>query len=269
MKKNIVVIMVALVLSFFSIIYLSNNWLRVSENIVNVDNLPDKFREYRIVHLCDLHAVEFGENQENLLSKVRQARPDIIAFTGDLADHSGNDINKLISFMNNLQEIAPVYFVQGNHDYWYKQYSVLITRMKDTGITILDNRSLLLTKEDSQLILAGVDDPFTGHDDLDMALKGVKAEDMTILLSHTPDLFNEAAGKGVDLVLAGHYHGGQIRLPFVRALYAPGHKFFPKYDSGLYQQGKAFMYLSRGLGHTGILNFRFFNRPEISVIILK
>lgn len=269
MKKIYLLFSLVFIFAILIIIYLSNHWIRISETKVRLENLQTNFKGYRIVHLCDLHAVQFGDKQEKLLNNVKCCNPDIIVFTGDLVDSNKNDPEEVLPLMQNLNDIAPVYFVNGNHEYYYKDYNILIEGLKKIGVLVLDNRSIILRKNKSEITLAGVNDPFTGHDDIDKALANVDRYNPLILLAHAPEIFDLASQKGVNLVLSGHYHGGQIRLPFAGAVYAPGRKFFPEYDSGLYEKNGSYMYLSRGLGYTGIFPFRFLNRPEVAVIILS
>ncbi|MEA1960097.1 MAG: metallophosphoesterase [Bacillota bacterium] len=250
------------------IIYGSNHWIRVTQTVVDI-GAGEAFDGYRIVHITDLHAKEFGEGQKELLSKVKDLEPDCIAVTGDMLDRSGDNIEDSMQFMNDLTGIAPVYFVEGNHEVWHPQFEDFIKGLREQSVCILNNQSVLLEKNGEILRMAGVQDPFTDRDDLPLALRDCDSNKTTILLAHAPEIFGEAEECGVDLMLAGHYHGGQIRFPFVGAVYAPGGHLFPEYDSGLYQKGNTYMYLSRGLGYTGICQFRYLNRPELALIILQ
>ena len=260
--------MIAVIFIIAAIIYGSNHWIRVSEISVDL-KVPEAFKGYRMVQITDLHCKQFGHDQQGLLKKVRLLKPDCIMVTGDLLNNNGDSIASMLQFTAKLFRIAPVYFVEGNHDYWNDDYEVFIKGLKQQGVIVLENQSLPLVRGGETVRIAGVMDPFTHRDDLPKALQACSPEETTILLSHSPVLFERAAAKGVDLTLAGHYHGGQIRIPLIGAIYAPGDGFFPRYDSGLYQKGECYMYLSRGLGYTGIFHFRFLNRPELSLIILK
>lgn len=266
--KNIVVIVIGILVVGLLIVYGSNNWIKVNTVEVPFKNLPGDFNGMKIVHLSDLHAADFGADEKNLIKIVKEQQPDLIVFTGDIIDYGDKDREKALVLMTHLVDIGPVYFVSGNHDY-SSDYYALTKSFRDLGVIVLNNVSQRLSRKDSHIYMAGLADPFTNQDDMKKALKGIKREEFTLLLSHTPDVFGKAVTNGVELVLAGHYHGGQIRLPFIRAIYAPGHKIFPRYDSGLYKDNLSYMYLSRGLGSTGILKFRFWNRPEVAVIILQ
>lgn len=248
----------------------SNAWIKINSVYLQIPSLPGSFDGLRIVHISDTHNNPWIP-AERLCDKVRRERPDVIVFTGDLLDGrngANEEKEQALDLIRGLVDIAPVYFVGGNHDYWIADWERFFQEIEVQGGQVLDNEALALVRADEMIHIAGVSDPYTGHDDLARSLAGIPEQDFTLLLSHSPQLFESAAILGVDLIVAGHYHGGQIRIPFMRAIYAPGGGFFPRYDSGLYQQGESFMYLSRGLGYTGRLPFRFWNRPEVVSIEL-
>ncbi len=262
-----IVALASLATAVLVIIQLSNTWLQVNHVQLAIPNLSGELDGLRIVHITDLHGATFGAGQERLLSAIREAKPDIIAVTGDLVDGPHTSTEPLLAMFAELSKSSAVYFVSGNHDHW-GYHAQLIQGLQDAGVHVLNNRAEVYGQGKAKLWMIGVDDGFTNRDDLDQATSGVGGDEPRILLSHVPDILPEAALKGIDLVLAGHHHGGQIRAPFIGALIAPGGEILPHFDSGWYRDGSTSMYLSRGLGSTGIFKFRFWNRPELVVVEL-
>lgn len=250
-----------------ALIWASNKWIKVNRVVLRIKHLPRAFEGYKIVLLSDLHDSSFGRGQERLLQAVARQRPDLIAFVGDLIEGERSNIEKALQFMADLNDIAPVYYVEGNHELSSNKSAFLFEGLKQRGISRLFNNWAVIALNNEQIIIAGVGDGW-GRCRLDMALEGKTPGNQCILLAHNPSILAQAARHGVDLVLAGHHHGGQIRLPFLPALLAPSWEIFPRFDSGVYREGRCQMYLTRGLGHTGPINFRFFNRPEVALIVL-
>ena len=188
------------------------------------------------------------------------------------------DLNAAIVFVEKATVIAPIYYVTGNHEANITQYDDLKERLEAVGVIVLEDEGVLLEREGKQLSLIGLSDPdFTIKGDLfgevpamvATKLKGMEIQETyTILLSHRPELFETYVYCGIDLVLSGHAHGGQFRLPFVGGLIAPNQGFFPKYDAGVYKEGNTDMVVSRGIGNS-IIPIRFNNRPEIVLVTLE
>ena len=255
-----------------------NTALVTTELFVRSEKLPAAFDGFRIVQVSDLHNASFGEGNAELLERVEQAQPDCIALTGDLVDSRHTDVDAALSFASEAAKIAPTYYVTGNHEARLEEWEQLLTGLEEAGVTILQNESILLEREGQSIVLAGVEDP-SFHDDpllhdtegvFERNLESLSLEEgrYTILLSHRPEYFAFYEKLGFDLVLAGHAHGGQFRLPGIGGLWAPGQGLFPEYDAGLYQQGGTAMAVSRGLGNS-LFPFRVNNRPEIVAITLQ
>jgi len=251
----------------------------VSEILIFSDRLPASFSGYRIAHVSDLHNTEFGEDNETLLQMLSESQPDIIVITGDLIDAQHTDIGIALSFTKEAMKIAPTYYVTGNHEASSSQYNTLKIGFKDAGVTVLEDEIIYLEQGNEVIALLGLSDPdFTIKGDLfgevpamvSTKLKNMLEQDKvySVLLSHRPELFETYAACGVDLVLSGHAHGGQFRLPFVGGLIAPDQGLFPKYDAGLYINGNTNMIVSRGIGNS-VIPIRFNNRPEIILIELQ
>ena len=251
-----------------------NKALEVSSYSVSSADLPESFSGFRIAQVSDLHNTEFGEGNEKLLKLLREAKPDISVITGDLVDSYHTDVEVSVRFARKAMEIAPCYYVTGNHEARIAGFDRLKEGLEAAGVTVLENEKITLEREGERITLMGVDDPsfltdyLTGDSEAVMqaALESLveETDGYTVLLSHRPELFETYAQNGIDLVFSGHAHGGQFRLPLVGGLASPNQGLFPKYDSGLYTQGSTHMLVSRGLGNS-IIPLRFNNRPEVIV----
>ncbi len=265
-----------------------NSTLMVHEINITDSKIPEPFSGFRIVQVSDLHNAEFGDGNQELLTMLKSTNPDIIVLTGDLVDSSRTDIEVSLAFARQAVRIAPTYYVTGNHEARIFDYKQLKKGLEAAGILVLGNETVKLEKDGEYIILAGVDDPsFQRGERIDVSdfgtdepmddtaimesvLKGIiiEHETYTVLLSHRPELFDTYVESGVDLVMTGHAHGGQFRLPVIGGVVAPGQGLFPKYDAGLYTEGSTNMVVSRGLGNS-VIPFRINNRPEIVVVELK
>lgn len=236
--------------------------------------LPAAFEGYKIVQISDLHGAEFGEGNGKLLAAVKAEKPDIIVITGDLADP--NKTEAAYAFTAGAVTLAPCYFVTGNHEANFPGiYEQTASILPAQGVTMLHNETVPLKRGGDTLWLTGMDDPLTAGADLSereayytQTLRPVTAKDgYHILLSHRPEYMEYYAGAGVDLVFTGHAHGGQLRLPFIGAVYAPNQGFFPAYDGGIYRQNTTVMVESLGLG-CSVIPFRLCCTPEVVTVTL-
>ncbi|WP_079515130.1 metallophosphoesterase [Rossellomorea marisflavi] len=264
MKKWIVVSGIVLLLGLFC--YVQNNALVTTKLEIESSKIPEAFHGYRIVQLSDLHGKSFGPNQDRLIQKVKKAEPDLIVFTGDLVDAQRYDPGPGLTLLKELSTLAPVYIISGNHEWWSGRWEELRKEVGETGAFLLEDDAITITENGEEIRLLGVDDPAAG--DVPAALQSVgKEKGFNILLSHRPELFNLYKEYGMDLVLSGHAHGGQVRLPFIGGLVAPDQGLFPAYTEGLYKNGDTRMVVNRGLGNS-IIPLRIFNRPEVVEITL-
>ena len=270
-------IVIAIVILFLWILY-GNTRLVITEYSVNSTDIPEVFAGFRIVQISDLHNAQFGQENEKLLEQLTQADPDVIFLTGDLVDSRRTDMEIALQFAARAVQIAPVYYVPGNHESRIKEYDLLKSGLEVAGVTVLENQKVQLTREGTQITLMGIQDPSFQTDYLldDSGTVVAKAiadlqtetDGYTVLLSHRPELFETYVTAGVDLVFSGHAHGGQFRIPFIGGLVAPNQGFFPQYDAGQFSQGNTTMIVSRGLGNS-ILPVRINNPPEIVVVELS
>ena len=279
-KKRIIVFAVVATILLGLIIWTAwgNTALELNHYTISSDRLPEAFDGYRIAHVSDLHNTEMGKDNEKLLDMLQEADPDIIAITGDIIDSRNTDIDVALQFTKDAMEIAPCYYVTGNHEARVSEYDELKEGMIELGVVVLEDGRIELEQSGETITLLGVKDPSFQTDylfgDSETVMQSklqeiVNEEDSyTILLSHRPELFEVYTESKVDLVLSGHAHGGQFRLPFVGGLVAPNQGLFPKYDAGLYTEENTNMIVSKGIGNS-ILPFRFNNRPEVILIELQ
>ena len=272
-RKWIILLCVAVLLMVLMVWTVwSNGAAKLSNITVTSGNLPKSFDGYKIALVSDLHNAEFGENNIELIELLNKASPNIIAITGDIVDSHRTDIEIAVEFARQAAEIAPCYYVSGNHEGLLDkgEYLRLITGLESVGVTVLDNEESIIERNGEKISLIGINDPIIGenHATSEKIAAIPSFDGFTILLSHHPEIFDEYIGAGVDLALCGHAHGGQFRLPFIGGLYAPNQGFFPKYDAGLYTSGNSNMVVSRGVGNS-VYPIRFNNRPEIVLIELK
>lgn len=258
------------------------------------DDLPEAFAGYEIAQLSDIHSVRSQRQADRLVEKVEGLAPDLIALTGDLVDSGyysrtfGTDGEKLtLNMLARLTAIAPVYYVYGNHEMILLDdpvHNSFRTQVEALGVTLLNNETETIRRAGQSISIAGIQDPATLYKDetygeisgsankteamLKNTLGGLRAEDFVVLLAHRPEYFELYARSAADLVLAGHAHGGQVRLPFVGGLYAPGQGALPEYDAGLYFEGGTVMAVSRGIGNSKF-PVRVFNPPEIVAVTLE
>ena len=275
-KKKFIVLAAIVAILILLIIWIAygNTDLEIYKYNVKSEDIPSEFDNFRIVQISDLHNAEFGENNEKLLLMLKQADADIIAITGDMIDSRNTDIDVAISFAQKAVNIAPVYYVNGNHESRVLgEYEKLKQGLTDAGVNILENSSADITIGDEAITLIGINDPTFLMDIVDDTMEQNIAHQLVnvipdndnykVLLAHRPEYFDVYAGK-VDLVLSGHAHGGQFRIPFIGGLVAPGQGFFPEYYEGSHIKENTEMIVSRGIGNS-IIPFRINNKPEIIV----
>lgn len=276
-KKKTICILSGILLILIVWTAWGNAALELNTYTISSRGLPDAFDGYRIAQVSDLHNAEFGGGNQRLLDMLREAEPDMIAITGDLIDSRKTNIAVALAFAEEAVRIAPCYYVSGNHEARVPEYRELKAGLEAAGVTVLDDARVEIEISGKSITIIGVNDPSFLADYLtsdaavmDRKLSELSSEDasFTILLSHRPELFDTYAAHDMDLVLTGHAHGGQFRLPLIGGLIAPNQGLFPKYDDGLYSEGNTNMIVSRGLGNS-IIPFRFNNRPEVVLIELK
>lgn len=225
--------------------------------------------ETRIVHISDHHSSNYGDE---LIEKIVSLSPDMIVLTGDIADNRVSNTNAF-NFMEKIGKLYPCYYVSGNHEVATKQDRAIKDLFTTYGITVLEGEMVEATYGEDTFVICGIDDPNDApdrkhrmwEDQLADCAEYAKSDNFSLLLTHRPELVEYYNETDFDLVLAGHAHGGQVRIPFLlNGLYAPNQGWFPKYAGGRYDFDDQTMIVSRGLSK--YVRPRVFNRPELVVI---
>lgn len=275
LKRRLLVLLAALLLAY---LWWGNNTVSCEAYTFSSPRLPQGWDGARIVHLSDLHGKEFGRDSVRLLRAVEEAQPELIVITGDIAD-GRSGLDALPALLQGLTDIAPVYYISGNHEWAAGFIGRLRELFEEAGVTYLRNESVTLTRGGDSILLAGIEDP-NGYADQkrpqEVADEVCAAGDepFWLLLAHRNNLFRgEYCALGADLTLCGHGHGGIWRPPFTDGLISTTLELFPSYTDGFYscdcgQCGGAQVFVSRGLGNSPRIP-RLFNRPEVAVLTLE
>lgn len=264
-------IKLAITLSIVIVIILfcnfQNKHLETTHYTYAAEQLGADLEGYRIVQISDLHNAKFGKNNQKLVGRIRECEPDMIVLTGDLVDSNHTNVDRAVQFVDEIVKICPVYYVTGNHEYWLEksEYDELMDGLIGAGVVILDDQVVEISRGDAKFRLVGLDDKSLADGTLEALLSDEK--EFTVVLAHEPQYLARYADTGVDLVLSGHAHGGQFRLPFVGGIVAPDQGFLPEYTSGEYYMDGTEMIVSRGLGNS-VIPVRLFNFPEIVCVEL-
>ena len=266
-KKLLLLLLALAILAFLLIGILGSLRIQITEHTVTSANIPKSFDGFCIAQISDLHNREFGANNETLLSLLENTAPDIIVVTGDLIDSYRTNVDISVAFMEAAVKIAPCYYVSGNHEHRIpNEYARLKKAMKACGVTVLEDRSVLIRRGDAAIELAGLADRSKLSAGQFYGL--LDQNSFSILLSHRPEHYSVYRELGADLIFSGHAHGGQICLPGIGALFAPGEGLFPKYADGIHTVENSTLAVSRGLGNSSF-PFRFYCPPELLIVRLR
>ena len=268
-KPAIVLLIVIALLLFCSY---QNRHLETTYYTYKSEQFGADLEGYRIVQISDLHNAKFGKHNQKLVDRIRECEPDMIVLTGDLVDSNHTNVDRAVQFVDEIVKICPVYYVTGNHEYWLEksEYDELMDGLASAGAVILDDQVVEISRGDAKFRLVGLDDKSLAdgtlgtllNNDQNVANEDSEKKEFTVVLAHEPQYLARYAGIGVDLVLSGHAHGGQFRLPFVGGIVAPDQGFLPEYTAGEYYMDGTEMIVSRGLGNS-VIPVRLFNYPEI------
>lgn len=241
--------------------------LEVTSHEVVVDDLPAAFDGYRIAFLTDTHVAGFMRRDyyARIVDEVRRFDPDLILLGGDFVTWR-RDVPLFDEvLLRHLRARDGVFAIFGNHDYW-ADADAIRDALQANGVELLTNRNVILTRGTSQLPLAGIDEMYRGQPDVDAAFRGIRNGRPCIAISHHPDIVDILEGRRIDLLLCGHTHGGQIRVPFFGALVVPSRHEW-ELAAGFHRLGSLLLYVGRGLG--AVPPVRILCRPEVATFVLK
>jgi predicted MPP superfamily phosphohydrolase len=271
-----IVLLIASVLLLILLLVVTDNRLTVRRYTVVTDKIEGTIR---VVMVSDLHSATFGENEEDLIRAIKREGPDVVVFVGDMCDNwetreCAEDIFREIT------PLYPCYYVTGNHEYWTGRSAEIVALFERYDLIVLMGESDLLTVNGQTIRLCGIADAAapgytetgrTTEEQLE-TLAATFGDDgiFTLLLAHRPEFFEAYTKYDFDLVLSGHAHGGQIRIPgLINGLYAPNQGWFPKYAGGRYEGNGTVMIVGRGLANNGGAVPRIFNPPELVVVDIE
>lgn len=271
MRKWIPIIIIVAVLAF--LIAGLYNELKIASYTLRS---PKVERTIRIAFLSDLHSCNYGKNAQKLVSAIERQRPDLILLGGDIFDDVLPDDNAEALFRQ-IGGRYPCYYVTGNHEYWSgaEAFARKMCILEENHVTRLNNEAATVTVQGVQINICGVNDPeaakigerFSFNAALENIAQVSANRNFTLLISHRPERIDDYAKYPFDLVLAGHAHGGQWRIPYlINGVYAPNQGVFPKYAGGMYSRGDMHMIVGRGLARESTRIPRFYNRPELVII---
>lgn len=250
----------------------SRDNLEISRYEVKSQKLPESFDGFKIVQLSDLHGAEFGEDGMELVEKVKELEPDIIALTGDFVTDEG-DLAAVEKLAARLVKLCPVYFISGNHEFGSGLAVKVRNILERAGVKYLSNEYLTISRGEDEILLGGVEDPLAyadmlSPDELAQKMNDAAPDAFKILLGHRNYWMTEYPELPVDLIFCGHAHGGLIRIPGVGGLIGTDRRLFPDFDAGQFNNGRYTLIVSRGLGNSVSIP-RIFNRPEIVCVELS
>lgn len=241
--------------------------LEVTRHEVFVDDLPPSFDGYRIAFLTDTHVASFMRRglYREVVAQAMRFEPDLVLLGGDFVTWERHIPLMAEVLLTGLEARDGVYAVLGNHDYWANADGV-IAAMTARGVRFVINRSVTLRRGEKAISLVGIDEIYRGNPDLDEAFGGADPRVPCLGLSHHPDVIDLLGGRRVDLLLCGHTHGGQIRVPFFGSIVVPS-RHEARYASGFHREERVLMYVSRGIG--AIPPLRILCRPEVATFVLR
>jgi len=273
-KLNIIPVFLLLTLVFTSAACkaISTKTYRIETPLLEEQN------SITIALISDLHSTIFGKDQTTLIDKIKNHNPDLIVLSGDIFD----DVISMTGtqlLLEGISGISPVYYVTGNHEYWSNDIQAIRDELISYGVIILSDNYEIIEINNNKVVIAGIEDPdkklretpdYDPNDSMESAFRELDEMSLyKILIAHRPEMIENYKKYSFDLILSGHTHGGQVRIPPVlNGLYAPGQGLFPKYAGGIYTHGNLTHIISRGLSINPRLP-RIFNPPELVIIIIE
>lgn len=262
--KIIAFIMISIIILLICARYIGTYGLVTKEYKINSSEIPEEFDGIKIVHFSDLHYKRAISNDkvEDVIKEINLINPDIVVFTGDLFDEdnilSDNDYNFIANSLNKINAKYGKYAILGNHD--FKDKDNIINIYNQSGFNYLENNMDTIQINNSKINISGIGNVTYNEDDISKI--NLSNDAYNIILVHEPDIIDDIVNnEETDLILAGHSHNGQVRIPFIGAIVKPeGAK---KYYDEYYKINNTDIYISSGIG-VSILNYRLFNHPSIN-----
>jgi len=235
-------------------------------------------QKIKIVLISDLHSTIHGKDQSILINKINNSNPDLIVLSGDIFDDkvpmTGTEL-----LLSGISGVAPVFYVTGNHEYWSRNIQEIKEKLASYGVIILSDAYTIIEINNNKIVVAGIEDPdkkfyetpdYSQNESMENAFRELDGVELyKILIAHRPEMIENYKKYSFDLVLSGHTHGGQIRIPYImNGLYAPNQGLFPRYAGGIYTHGNLKHIISRGLSINPRLP-RIFNPPELVIVIIE
>ncbi len=281
-RVRMLILLFVLIVAFVVWLYVTNVIITVTDYTVTLSPEYAELDGLVIVQVADLHNREYSDNGDRLVELVAKAQPDMVVFTGDTIDSRSTDIDRAMYVVEGIAdmfraqgaETLPMYLVSGNHEARMpEKFSIFKERLKNAGVTVLEDESVIYTKGEQTVQVVGLCDPdFRVGDDYSTTATAltelVDDEMFTLCLSHRPELYTAYMSSGAELTLCGHAHGGQVRIPFVGAVLAPNQGFFPEYAEGMFSDGGSAMIVSRGIGNS-VVPVRVNNPSEVVRVTLR
>ncbi len=254
-------------------LYWNNNALSLTQYTYQNPEVPQGFEGYRIVHLSDLHNKVFGDDNESLMKQIAALDPDLIVLTGDFVDASNHtNYEKARMFMEQIPKLAPTYYVLGNHEQILpdEEMHSFLEDVVSYGVHYVRDEMITISAENGDTLkLICLNNLSLYTTKLKTMMAEESKEELHLLLAHEPQMIDDYAKTGVDLVFSGHAHGGQFRIPFFNiGIYAPDQGMIPTLFEGMHTVQDTTIVVSRGLGNSAF-PFRLFNRPEIICVTLS
>jgi predicted MPP superfamily phosphohydrolase len=274
MKRVVTIIFCILfILLLWYFFYHENTDLNVTKYDIKDKKINNKFV---IAQISDFHNNKYKKLNNELINNLKLIKPDVIVITGDFIDSRRTNINVSVNFIKEIKDISPIYYVNGNHESRIEDYKLFKEKLIDNDVIVLENDIKEIKYKDNIINIIGISDPRFIVDKKDKEKEIINEElrsidydkyIYTILLTHRPEYINEYSKENINLVLSGHAHGGQINIPLIGPLYAPGQGLFPKYINNMYKVNNTNMIVSRGIGNS-LMPFRINNKPELVIVEL-
>lgn len=276
MKKKLIIIgiIIFILISVFLLYcrFIGTSGFIVKEYLIKNEKLPDSFYGMKIVHLTDIHYGRTVDDKKlkNIVNKVNEIKPDIVIITGDLLDKDINyqdkDLEIIANHLNSINASTGKYIIEGNHDLNVVKYSYLLEKLNFVNLN--DTYQILYNQSNDAIMISGLSTIINNKSieektsEIMKAMENNKNIKYNILILHEPDVITSIDYKKFDLILGGHSHGGQVRLPFIGPILLPPNA--KKYHESYYDLGNTDLYISSGLG-TSNMNFRLNNKPSFNL----